>query len=246
MDRIRHRKPENSELIDAMRNQTLPLLCLTLSISCRLQATLIYSNMGQNNDNFYPGVGNGVQAGGSIYQAYGIGFRTGSTSYRFTELQLPLLNLTPSLNLSINLRLDAGAGPGAILDTLSVNSPVFPTHPAPVTITSLPSPGSPTLNPNSIYWITLEPTTLTQSWYLWPQLKTFPELQMIAYAYNPNGTQPGPWNYSYYFQNGSAFAVFGTPVPEPSSGALLLALTLTFGLRPLKRRFKPAAEIQRF
>jgi hypothetical protein len=210
---------------------TIPT-CFSLLACSPLQAALLFSNMGANTNNFVPGVGQGIQITASSYQAYAMGFRTGTTPYVFTDLQLPLLNLSGIANLTISLRQDAGgAGPGAIIERISIDSPLFPDYPQPVRISSLSSSSFPTLAANSVYWITLEPTQIRPCWYSWSVLASVPQPQIEAFSYNPTSTSPAPWNYSYGFQNGAAFAVYGTLVPEPStcllsaSGVLAAAYT---------------------
>ena len=188
--------------------------------------------MGANDTNFFPGAGHGVRVTDSTYQAYAMGFRVGASPYVFTGLRLPLLNLSGIDNLIVSLRQDAAMGPGNVVEILSKDSPVFPDWPAPVQITSLLSSAFPMLAANSVYWITLEPSELSPCWYSWAHLIAIPEPQILAYSYNTNGNTPLPWNYSYGFQNGSAFAVYGTPVPEASASLLgVFALTSFVALR---------------
>jgi hypothetical protein len=225
--------------MNTMKSKLTTLTCLTLVACCHLKAELIFSNMGPNNDNYSSGVGHTIQVTASSYQAYAMGFRTGATPYVFTELQLPLLNLSGIDNLTISLHGDAGVGPGSVVETLSIDSSVFPDYPQPFSITSLESTALPTLAANSVYWITLEPTEIRSCWYSWSELLTIPQRQILASSYNPSANTPLPWSYSYAFQNGSAFAVYGNPVPEPSTLTILaVGGVLVLRCRRLRRLYR--------
>ena len=104
--------------------QTLATLSL-IGCCCHLRAELIFSNMGANDTNFFPGAGHGVRVTDSTYQAYAMGFRVGASPYVFTGLRLPLLNLSGIDNLIVSLRQDAAMGPGNVVEILSKDSPYF-------------------------------------------------------------------------------------------------------------------------
>jgi hypothetical protein len=211
----------------------LPSLILSLSLlCCQTEAALIYSNMGTNNDNFSPDTGHTIQVTASSYAAFAMGFNTGDTSYLLNELQLPLLNLTSTNNnLTINLCADTGAGPGAVVATLSVDSPIFPNS-APFSITTLDFATQPLLSANTTYWITLQPSQFGPGLYSWALLASVPQPQLAAFAFNPSAPTPPPWVIT---TAASAFAVYGTPVPEPSASALAIlgmaGLFVAYGTR---------------
>jgi hypothetical protein len=195
--------------------------------------------MGAGNTNYFTSIGESVFMTPTNYYAPAMGFRTGPTPYVFTELQLPLRKLSGADNLTISLRADAGAGPAAVIETLSVNSSVFPVYPQPMIVTSLFSTAFPTLAPNSVYWITLEPTDNRSVRYTWGLLNSITEPQISGNSYNFSGTTRMPWHYNYADPyDGDGLAIYGNAVPEPSMISLVasgvLFLVCRIGLRTSK------------
>jgi hypothetical protein len=223
-------KCEIYQIVRSSRNTLVPALLLAVAIGCaaRLEAAVIYSNLGPN-DSFFTSPGTypvwNLTSGGFIHRAASFTV-PGSQPVQFgsADLGFHLQNGTNSANVTLAAN-GTGNLPGATIESINISLPAPSANPTIVTATSNTNP---TLTPGTTYWIIAS--------------VNFPGT-MATWGPNNTGAQGGNATRTN-FQNGQWFnqGPGGVPslrvnsfeIPEPTACALV-AIGLVAGVR-IRRR----------
>jgi PEP-CTERM motif len=217
----------------SMRNTLMPALLLTVAIGCaaRLDAAVIYSNLGPN-DSFSTSPGTypiwNLTSGGFIERAAAFTV-PGSQNVQFGSADLGFHLQTGTSSANVKLAADAsGNVPGTIIESINISLPPPSANPTIVTATSNTNP---TLIAGNTYWIIAS--------------VNFPGTMA---TWGPNTTNtPGGNATRTNFQNGQWFAqpsfgqgamrISSLEVPEPATCALVaFGLAAAVGTRRYWRR----------
>jgi hypothetical protein len=148
-------KCEICRVVRTARNTLLAALLLVVAIGCasRLNAAVIYSNLGPN-DSFFTSPGTypvwNLTSGGFIHRAASFTV-PGSQNVQFgsADLGLHLQTGTNSANVTLAAN-GSGNLPGATIESINISLPPPSANPTIVTATSNTNP---TLTPGTTYWI---------------------------------------------------------------------------------------------
>ena len=226
-------KSEMGQVVRSARNGLVSALLLTVALGCaaRLDAAVIYSNLGPN-DSFSTSPGTypvwNLTSGGFIHRAAAFTV-PGSQNVQFGSADLGFHLQTGSNSASVTLAADASGVPGSTIESINISLPPPSANP---TIVTAVSNTNPTLIAGSTYWIVAS--------------VNFPGTMA---TWGPNTTNTGGGNATRTnFQNGQWFAQppFGQgamrinsfEIPEPAACALV-----AFGLVavvPIRRRSRRA------
>src|SRR5688500_16716674 len=220
-------KSEIRQVVRSARNGLVPALLLTVAVGCaaRLDAAVIYSNLGPN-DSFSTSPGTypvwNLTSGGFIERAAAFTV-PGSQNVQFGSADLGFHLQTGTNSAAVKLAANAsGNVPGTIIESINISLPPPSANP---TIVTAVSNTNPTLVAGNTYWIIAS--------------VNFPGTMA---TWGPNTTNaPGGNATRTNFQNGQWFAqppigqgslrVHGDAVPEPGSAALVLLIGATAVLR---------------
>jgi len=193
---------------------TAALALLFVASASDMRADTIFSNFGGGqtyNGMSWWDVGNVV--GGSQVDAFS--FTPNETSF-VTGASLAIAAIdSASTPLNVFIESNVGGMPGAILDTLTQQG-TFPLYPATAVVTYTCSGTCTALNEGETYWIVAQQSdsSNTTAWLYSPT-------DSGDWFYNILDSPTGPWTPASTGFSFSAFDVTGTPVPEPTSLALL-------------------------
>jgi hypothetical protein len=227
-------KCEICQVARAARNTVVPALLLTVAIGCaaRVEAAVIYSNLGPN-DSFSTSPGTypvwNLTSGGFIERAAAFTV-PGSQNFQFGSADLGFHLQSGTNSASVKLAANAtGNIPGTIIESINISLPPPSANPTIVTATSNTNP---TLIAGNTYWIIAS--------------VNFPGTMA---TWGPNTTNtPGGNATRTNFQNGQWFAqppfgqgamrIRSLEIPEPTACALL-AIGLVAAAR-IRRRSQRA------
>jgi hypothetical protein len=209
-------KSEIRQVVRSARNGLVPALLLTVAVGCtaRLDAAVIYSNLGPN-DSFSTSPGTypvwNLTSGGFIHRAAAFTV-PGSQNVQFGSAELGFHLQTGSNSANVTLAADASGVPGSTIESINISLPPPSANP---TIVTAVSNTNPTLLAGSTYWVVAS--------------VNFPGTMA---TWGPNTTNTGGGNATRTnFQNGQWFAQppFGQgamrinsfEIPEPAACALV-------------------------
>ncbi len=211
----------------------LLLGALSLLVTGRGAAgAVILSNLGQSP----PGSG-----GAWVFDYQGdiaaIEFQTDSSTWTLTEANLKFADpaLGPNIPILVSVAADNSGAPGAILDSSQQDAPLTPG------LVAFPLSGV-TLSPNTSYWLEAQlnlPVSLGSSGPTWASLSpvsnaTDPGSQWSVQGFDGSRDNGGTW---FPFGRMAAFSLEASPVPEPSSTALVVAgMTMLLGFYRARQR----------
>lgn len=214
-----------------MRNSAALLLMWFFAGVGQATGSVIYSNFGPgmtfDTTSGHSWTINGFLGLGTGQQAIAHQFRP-SGSYTFTDAQVALLLLSGPSSIAVFLQEDSGGLPGAVLEEIDVIGLT-----AVPTVTVANSVLRPELQDGTLYWLTVVAGAPgVRAGWSWNSIGD--TSTGTNFASTQGGSPVGPWTLNAGLTRG-AFQIDGTPVPDPSTWALLG--TGLAGLLTMRRRY---------
>jgi hypothetical protein len=209
------------------QNQAVLFFAAFFLLIVKSPAAIVFSNYGPLPDRV--NLGNWWQPGGSVFSSVervdAVGF-TPSETVTFDAAELAVMNFNdPAQYTKISIYSDLGGKPGTSLESFTPSLPFSLSGSGTPGLIVL-SGSRPVLQAGTQYWLVLNMDSRDYfagiRWYHNNTGDTSSTASPFATSFSYTPTSETDWDLQNLGQTRPAFAIYGTPIPEPATASIML------------------------